>query len=343
MARKCPRVEITLKLAASDISRTPKLFTGIVFPRVVRVILSDCPEYPIVAQSDYWSFFLGGHNFPDLCQLHTTGFQKQPADRPSAIAEQMNWAYDAAGHGLGISNTMQRADIKLERLESLQSLKIGGDIMLDQSSLISLFGSTKIPTRLTTLEIVNCPQLFLAPLPPVADIFTHASALSTLLQRALTSLPALRKLKLHIVEDPEHYYQTPPDSPHHMCNIVRVLGQNIQHLDLLLPQACNRIFAPQTNTHNTRPQLGLPPIPRKPLETLPQRLNDAGFKYRRLICWSGICSDQHEWHTMTSYAGTQGAAHSWEIVSDFANEASWHVGEHEAVHFEALDVTEQPY
>lgn len=343
MARKCPLVEITLKLAASGIRMTPNLFICIVFPRVVRAILSDCPEYPIVAQSDYWSFFLGGHNFPDLCRLQTTGFQKQPAGRPSTIVEQMSWAYDVARHGLRVSNTRQRADIELERLEYLQSLKIEGDIMLDQSSLISLFGSTKIPTRLTILEIVNCPQLFLAPLPPVADVFTHASALSTLLQRALTSLPALRKLKLHIAEDPEHYYQTPPDSPHHLCNIVRVLGQNIQHLDLLLPQACNRIFLPPTNTHNTRPNFGLPPIPRKPLETLPQRLNDAGFKYRRLICWSGICSEQHEWNTMTSYAGTQCAEHSWEIVSNFAYKASWHVGEHEPVHFKATNVIGQPY
>jgi hypothetical protein len=46
---------------------------------------------------------------------------------------------------------------------------------------------------------------------------------------------------------------------------------------------------------------------------------------------------------MASCASAQGTEYSWEFVSDRENKASWHVGMHDAVHFEATDVTEQPY
>jgi hypothetical protein len=46
---------------------------------------------------------------------------------------------------------------------------------------------------------------------------------------------------------------------------------------------------------------------------------------------------------MAAHASAQGTEYSWEIVSDVENKASWHVGMHDAVHFKATDVIEQPY
>jgi hypothetical protein len=46
---------------------------------------------------------------------------------------------------------------------------------------------------------------------------------------------------------------------------------------------------------------------------------------------------------MASCAGAQGAGHSWEVVSDADSKGSWHVGEHDAVCFEAEDATLQSY
>jgi hypothetical protein len=133
----------------------------------------------------------------------------------------------------------------------------------------------------------------------------------------------------------------------HFCNFVRVFGQSIQHLDLALPFACRRMFLPlKPSSHYTYiacEQRGAPTIQREPLVTLPQRLIDQGFKYRRLICWAGVCFAHHEWDAMAPLASAQGAEYSWEIVDHVEDKASWHVGRRDAVHFKATDVTEQPY
>jgi hypothetical protein len=228
-------------------------------------------------------------------------------------------------------------------MENLRTLKIEGDSTLNHALLHSLFGSANIPTRLTTLEIVYCPNLLFA---------KNAAAWSKLLQRSLTTLPALRKLKLHILEDPHKTpglaYQTLQDPPTaHFCDFVRVFGQNIQHLDLALPYACRSIFLPpKPSWHYSNAMsedCGAPGIQREPLMTLPQRLIDQGFKYRRLICWGGVCFERHNWDVMTACAGAQSSEYSWEIINDLENTASWHVGKHDAVYFKATDVTEQPY
>ena len=139
--------------------------------------------------------------------------------------------------------------------------------------------------------------------------------------------------------------QDPP--PPHFCDFVRVLGQNIHHLDLALPFACRRMFLPPKPssyyTYTASGQRGAPTIQREPLMTLPQRLIDHGFKYRHLICWEGVCFEQHDWDEMAPCAGAQGTEYSWEIVNDTEDKASWHVGKHDAVHFRATDVIEQPY
>jgi hypothetical protein len=228
-------------------------------------------------------------------------------------------------------------------LNYLQTFKIEGDVTLNRTLLLSLLRSADVPTRLTTLEIVYCPNLLFA---------KNAATWSTLLQRSLTTLLALRKLKLHIMEDPYQdlslafvSLQETPTS--HFCHFVRVFGQNIQHLNLALPFACRRMFLPpkpaSRYTYTACEQRGTPTIQREPLVTLPQRLIDQGFKYRRLICWAGVCFGHHDWDAMAPLASAQGIGYSWEIVRHVEDKASWHVGRYDAVSFKATDVTEQPY
>jgi hypothetical protein len=307
------------------------------FPRVHRTVVSVCRDDNTAYRSDSWSFLLGGHVFPDLLQLETDGFSNEPMGQLPTIGQQLAFAEDVAGHK---SSRHTQTDISLGRLRRLQTLKLHGDTLIDQPLLLSLFGSTEVPTCLTTLEIVNCPKLLFA---------KNRDTWTTLLQRSLTTLPALRKLKLHIAETPykrpDIAYESHEDTPPHFCDFVRAFGQKIQHLDLALPYACRRMFLPPkpASTYTYCGQSGVPTILREPLATLPQRLVDQGFKYRRLISLFEVCYQQHNWDAMVSCASAQGTEYSWEIVSDRENKASWHVGMHDAVHFEATDVTEQPY
>jgi hypothetical protein len=160
------------------------------FPRVCRVIVSVPSGIRPTYQNDYWSSLFAGQVFPDLCQLETNGFERDLAGRPPSIGDQLVSALEITEQSY--DDPIYPITIQVERLEYFRNLKIEGDIMLNQPVLLSLFGITCIPTRLTTLEIVNCPKL---------SIPANLPALSTLLHRALTSLPALRKLKLHVVED----------------------------------------------------------------------------------------------------------------------------------------------
>ena len=343
IARKSTRVETTLRLDRSELNSTLAL-TGILFPRVCRVIASNCSESLGSFSSDFWSLLLGARIFPDLRQLETDGFPRDSRDSralPLTIEEQLACAEDAVQKFKDRENI--QTDVSVEGAKYLQTLKIEGDATLNKPLLLSLLGSAHVPTRLIALEIVYCPNLLFA---------KNAAIWSTLLQRSLTTLPALQKLKLHILEDPYKKpslaypsLQDPP--PPHFCDFVRVLGQNIQHLDLALPFACRRMFLPPKPssyyTYAASEQCGAPTIEREPLVTLPQRLIDQGFKYRRLICWEGVCFEQHDWDEMAPCAGSQGTEYSWEIVNDFEDKASWHVGKHDAVHFKATDVTEQPY
>lgn len=343
IARKSPRVETTLRLMDSGLTST-QAATGILFPRVCRAIVSRCSEGHKSHQSDSWSFLLGGHIFPDLRQLEIDGFSREsrdPTTLPPTIEEQLSSAEDTV---LG-SRHFERIqpDANFGGLYYLQTLKIEGDVTLNRTLLLSLLGSADVPTRLTALEIVYCPNLHFA---------KNAATWSTLLQRSLTTLPALRKLKLHIMEDPREdpslAFQSLQETPKsHFCDFVRVFGQNIQHLDLALPFACRRMFPPPKPsshyTYSACEQRGAPTIQREPLVTLPQRLIDQGFKYRRLICWAGVCFGHHDWDAMAPLASAQGTEYSWEIVNDVEDKASWHVGRHDAIHFKATDVTEQPY
>lgn len=337
VARKCPKIEITLRLTNRDVDPIIGL-PYIIVPRVCKAIVSAHPKDYTIEGGDYWTFFLGAHVFPDLCSLETKGFPHLPEEKPLALERQMTLACRAMQQRLNALD--MRSQVMFKRLEFLRSLRIEGDVTLNPPRLRSLLGSTQMAMHLTTLEIVQCPRGFFE-----ADIATVGS----LLRRSLTELPELRKLKFHTAD----YMNLVAQRPYiHLCDVVRKFGQRIEHLDLAFPCACASIFAPQYATASSArdPQrtLGPPNIAREPLDTLPKRLIDQGFKYRRLIRYIQMCSawtgdEPDDWNLMTASAGEQGAEYSWEIIDVETNVASWYVGEHDAVHFSADDVVKQPY
>lgn len=303
--------------------------------------MSAHPKDYTVEGGDYWTFFLGGNVFPDLCSLETKGFPHLPGEQPLSLEQQMILARESSMRRFREPDI--RSQVMFKRLEFLRSVRIEGDATLDSPRLHPWLWSTQIPAHLTTLEIVNCPRGFFE-----ANITT----LEALLQRSLTELPELRKLKFHTVDYTDPWREGPH---HHLCDVVRKFGRKIPHLDLALPFVCAKIFAPQNITpfqgRDSRQALGPPLIAREPLGTLPYRIIDSGFRYRRLIRWTGSCSELYgnledeldDWDLMTASASAQGAEYSWEIIDHENNVASWHVGGHDTVHFSADDVLKQPY
>lgn len=162
VARKSTRVETTLRLDRRELNSTLAL-TGILFPRVCRVIASNCSEGLGSNPSDSWSLILGGRSFPDLRQLETDGFPRESRD-PRALsltmAEQLACAEDAVHKSRDRENI--QTDVSLEGSKYLQTLKIEGDATLNQPLLLFLLGSAHVPTRLTTREIAYCPNLLFA-------------------------------------------------------------------------------------------------------------------------------------------------------------------------------------
>lgn len=189
--------------------------------------------------------------------------------------------------------------------------------------LQSLFASSIIPKRLTSLEIIHCPKL---------DQIRDLEALATLLQRGLQLLQFLR---LHLVhrydrdwEDYESHYcsKINQNHEHHLCNIVRELGQNIKGLELAVPFACNRIFVPPPQKARMMPReaLPLPSVPEYPLYARRQRLMEAGYRYRRLI-FHRYCRDAHKWEDMAALAEGQSEDVSWDVWCEGDQKAVWFV------------------
>lgn len=176
IARKCPKREITLRLTNRDVDPIIGL-PYIIVPRVCKVIVSAHPKDYTIEGGDYWTFFLGGHVFPDLCSLETKGFPYLPAEKPLSLEHQMYFARES------IIQRFQAPDIRsqvmFKRLEFLRSLRIEGDVALNPPHLHSLLGSAQTPIHLTALEIVHCHRGFFE-----ASITT----MSSLLQRSLSTL-----------------------------------------------------------------------------------------------------------------------------------------------------------
>lgn len=163
-------------------------------------------------------------------------------------------------------------------------------------------------------------------------MLTH-QPVGMLLQRGLQ---LLKHLKLHLQplsrNDWQYthmkYVHEIQDHPeHHLCIVIREVGQKIQSLDLALPLVCSQIFVPslQRAGHIEPGDLRYPLIPREPETTLPARLMSEGYRYRRLICWDGLCRDGGKWEEMETMASAQGEAISWEIISAEDDCGSWHV------------------
>ena len=220
-------------------------------------------------------------------------------------------------------------------------IKLEYNTLLNAAVLKSLFASQIIPKRLTRLEITQFPSIN-----PIRDI----EALAVLLQRGLQLVSFL---KLHLTHrydlDPEfhqmQYTSTINDHPeHHLCNIVRELGQKIKALDLAIPFACNRIFVPLTKRSQRayRERLELPQIPKDPVNTLPQHLIAAGYRYRRLIFYS-VCRDAHKWDEMAALSADQGDYTSWQILLESDEKAMWFVGGCLPVEFSFEDAMQHPF
>jgi hypothetical protein len=204
----------------------------------------------------------------------------------------------------------------------MQKIRLEHNKFLTPAILNSLFSSNIIPKRLTTLEIVNCPQLH-----PTYDL----CAIAVLLGR---SLQLLQSLRLHLTGDymyklgfqaPNYAAEINEHPEYHICNIVREAGQKIKSLDLALPYACNRMLVPRPKKNDTirQDRQDLPAISLEPANTLPQRVIAEGYRYRRLHLYSGICREAHDWDDMVALAVDQRGDFGWELLSEPEDRAVW--------------------
>ena len=287
-----------------------------------------------------WDLTFSGSTFPDLEDVSLNTLVESAEDMPACILDGLDLVHEKY-RPRGYDNMTPTGDAGYYGLRNMKKIKLEYNTFLTPAVLRSLFGSSIIPKRLTTLEIVNCPCL-----DPVKDL----EALATLFKRGLQ---LLRLLKVHLVNEyclnDEHYgvlysskVQQHPE--HHLCNIVRVLGQNIKGLDLALPFACNRIFEIPLKMPRKIPyeSLMLPQIPEEPINTLPQRLMDAGYRYRRLIFY-GICREAHTWEEMEALASNQSGNVSWEILSEADDKALWCVSDCLPVEFSVQGALQHPF
>ena len=216
----------------------------------------------------------------------------------------------------------------------MEKITLEHNPLLTPPILGSLFNSSIIPKRLSTLEIVNCPHLCATQdLPSIA----------TLLERGLQLLHYLR---LHLTRSEDDAYHAASYNAeieeypeHHICNIVREFGQKIKSLDMALPFACNRIMKSRLHKTKILPQpQELPLIPQEPIDTLPQRLVAEGYHYRSLRGYFGICRGAHDWNDFVGPATDQPKHVSWELISERDGRTAWCVGGHALV--ERADVTD---
>lgn len=290
----------------------------------------------------FWTLFCGGEALPDLNKLTINTIPASPAEVASNPLDRMLKASILASASPS-HKTHRINSIPLSGLRKMERIRISNDVMLKHANLNDTFASTELLGHLTSLEIENCARIGQIP---------ALRTLSTLLQR---TLPTLKHLKIHLISKPkylddptwqsEYTNMLAQDPTIHLCAIVRSLAQKIDSLDLALQFACNRMFLPYKrsktdSTHTSDSTQSL--IAREPLATLPNRLLARGIKYRRLICWQSVCMDQHAGEEMRSYAVNQGSNMSWELVSDAANQGSWHVGGCDMAVFTADSVLMRP-
>ena len=125
------------------------------------------------------------------------------------------------------------------------------------------------------------------------------------------------------------------------------MGQTIKGLDLALPFACEHMFMPllkaRQNWDPTTEQ-ELPDLPETPVNTLPQRLMAAGYRYRRLI-FNGHCRGLEAWDKMEALAKHQRAMISWELLYNHHvdSKAVWLVSGCAPVEFSVEGAMQHPF
>lgn len=345
ISRTCQNAKISL--TCNGVWRDfTKQFAMVGMPNVVDLALFSGASAHQHLTAGLWDLLFSGSTFADLKKVYLCSEFATGDDLPRTLQESVGSA--VAVH----ASTLWARDRKWQpstqampfyALRSLEEIVLAHNTFLTVDVMESLFGSDIIPQRLRKLEIVNCPTLH-----PVK----HLSALSTLLQRALQ---LVQHLKLHLCKLPNfdradtfldnQYNARISEHPEeHPCAIIRELGQNMRHLDLALPFACNRIFTiPAKKARFTATARDYPGIPQEPHETLPERLIAAGYRYRRLITWHGVCRSAHRWYEMMETADGQDARGvSWELLHPPEEHGSWHVSGCARIDFNANDVLQRP-
>ena len=339
IARKCPDVSICLtlnslwrngirQLEASTLANVKKL---IMFANPWQM---DVADKDLLLKHKLWELVFTSSTFPDLKDVYITTAAEPPLGG-LALARVNNFgSIHRSNYNYGYSNKSTLSGDNFHGLLRMETVKLEYNDLLTTDVLNALFNSSIIPKRLTTLEIVNCPHIH-----PVKDL----AAIATLLQRGLQ---LLKSLKLHLaIHNNVFSYNAEIDeaTENHLCDIVREIGQKIQSLDLAIPFACKHIFCPKaTKLAKYRAPLELPTIPQEPLNTLPARLNKAGYKYRRLILCNGICHGAHATDELVDLAVAQEGSTSWEILDVVRNRATWCVSSCLPVEFAWEEVLAHP-
>ncbi|KAK3075595.1 hypothetical protein LTR53_000933 [Teratosphaeriaceae sp. CCFEE 6253] len=351
IARKCQRVEISLTLHGAwpnfitqlEKFGLPSVTTLALFLGTPGVLDPKGPYHS--GATPLWDLVFCGSAFPDLRRVYINTMVDHPEQAPTTLHDSVHHAIDFHA-SQAIATTTQGTPLStavpFNGLRRMEEITLTSTSQLTVAVIESLFSSAILPHHLTKLEIVDCPALHPA---------KHLPALATLLQRALQ---LVAHLKLHLcsfashgraVLDGEYGARIAEHPDQHLCHIVRELGSRILYLDLALAFACAMIFPPLAKSVPAFDEArGYPVIPREPLETLPQRLVGAGYKYRRLISWHGICGHAHQWHEMRDAAAMmrEGAV-SWELLCP-GHVGSWHVEGCLAVKFDtSKDVMRRPF
>ncbi|KAK5686181.1 hypothetical protein LTS10_002296 [Elasticomyces elasticus] len=289
------------------------------------------------ATSPLWDLLFCGSSFADLKKVNVN---TRKGHQQASLQDSVGRAQ--SHHDSSVEKTTSKPAVPFYGLRRMEEVVIAHSQHLTPNVMGSLFGSDIIPQCLTKLEIVDCPSL---------HALGHLTAIAILLHRALQ---LVKHLKLHLCRlvsrssDSEvlsHQYTHKLDEhpEEHPCNIVRELGKRIQHLDLALPFVCSNIFPPRSKIVNVfADKPDYPAIARNPVDTLPGRLQAAGYKYRRLICWHGICRDAHKWHDMRETAVSIEEDVSWELIMG-KHMGSWHVGGCLPVKFHADEELSRPF
>lgn len=357
ISRKCDGVKISLTLLGLS-EKLVKELSSLALPNVSKLtmfipnLLEHEPSFGIgrraasVAdplRTNIWTFSFSGSTFPDLRTVYMNNLVDCAKNMPSNMEDGFHLAerFRPRRRSDHISSSLLSEDGPFYGLIGMQEVTLEYNSFLDADILSSLFGSKIIPKRLTKLEIVNCPALH-----PIRDL----EALATLLQRGLQ---LLQFLKLHLTwhfdghDGFESAYLSKINSnpEHHLCNVVRELGQKIKGLDLAVPYACHHIFVPPPKKQErvNINELELPDVPENPVNTLPQRLMAAGYRYRRLI-FNEFCRDTDGWDKMADLAGNQGEKISWELLcDDYNSKAVWLVSGCAPVEFSAQVAMQHPF